>query len=74
VTDRLTDVHAKASSIAIVGISCVVFALKQSHVREEHIPARRRCDLDMNPMTLKLEGDLDILKMYHRTENEVVIG
>jgi len=26
--------------------------------------------LDMNPMTLKLEGDLDILKMYPHIENE----
>jgi len=29
-------------------------------------------DLDINPMTLKLEGDLDILKMYPHTENEAV--
>jgi len=28
-------------------------------------------DLDINPMTLKLKGDLDILKMYLQTENEV---
>jgi len=28
-------------------------------------------DLDINPMTLNLEGDLDILKMYLHTENEV---
>jgi len=28
------------------------------------------CDLDINPLTLKLEGDLDILKMYPHTENE----
>jgi len=28
------------------------------------------CDRDINPMTLKFEGDLDILKMYLRTENE----
>jgi len=28
-------------------------------------------DLDINSMTLKLEGDLDILKMYFHTENEV---
>jgi len=28
-------------------------------------------DLDINPMTLKLEGDLDILKMHLHTENEV---
>jgi len=33
--------------------------------------AFRCCDLDINPMTLKLEGDLDILKMYLHTENEV---
>jgi len=32
----------------------------------------RCCDLDINPMTLKLEGDLDILKMYVHTESEVV--
>jgi len=29
------------------------------------------CDLDINPMTLKLEGYLDILKMYLHSENEV---
>jgi len=29
------------------------------------------CDLDINPMTLKFEGDLDIVKMYLHTENEV---
>jgi len=34
-------------------------------------PLFRCCDLDVNPMTLKLEGDLDILKMYLHTENEV---
>jgi len=28
------------------------------------------CDLGINPTTLKLEGDLDILKMYIYTENE----
>jgi len=28
-------------------------------------------DLAINPMTLKLEGDLDILKMCLCTENEV---
>jgi len=27
-------------------------------------------DLDINPMTLKLEGDLDILKMYVHTGNK----
>jgi len=27
--------------------------------------------LDINPMTLKLEGDLDILKMYLYNKNEV---
>jgi len=35
--------------------------------REAHTCARpllRCCDLDFNPMTLKLEGNLDILKMY----------
>jgi len=31
----------------------------------------RCCDLDINPMTLKLEGYLDILKMHLHTENEV---
>jgi len=30
-------------------------------------------DLDINPMTLKLEGDLDILKMYLHTEDEVAM-
>jgi len=33
----------------------------------------RCCDLDMNPMTLKLEGDLDILKMYLHIDNEVAM-
>jgi len=46
-----------------------------SCVRGEHIPARplfRCCDLDINAMTLKLEGDLvDTLKMYLHAENEV---
>jgi len=27
-------------------------------------------DLEINPMTLKLKGDQDILKMYTHTENE----
>jgi len=27
-------------------------------------------DLDINPMTFKPEGDLNILKMYFHTENE----
>jgi len=27
-------------------------------------------DLEINPMTLKLEGDLDILKMHLHTESE----
>jgi len=27
-------------------------------------------DLEINPMTLKLESDLDILKMYPHTENK----
>jgi len=27
-------------------------------------------DLEINPMTLKFEDDLDILKMYPHTENE----
>jgi len=27
-------------------------------------------DLEINPLTLKLEGDLHILKMYLHTENE----
>jgi len=31
----------------------------------------RCCDLDINPITLKLEGDIDILKVYLYTENEV---
>jgi len=28
-------------------------------------------DLEIKPMTLKLEGDLDILKMYLHIENKV---
>jgi len=36
------------------------------------MPVRGRFGvLDINPMTLKLEGDLDILKMYLHTEDEV---
>jgi len=34
-------------------------------------PLFRFCDLDINPMTLKLESGLDILKVYLHTENEV---
>jgi len=30
-----------------------------------------RCDLDIKPMTLKLGCDLDILKIYLETENEL---
>jgi len=29
------------------------------------------CDLDLGPMTLKMNRELDILKMYLQTENEV---
>jgi len=36
-------------------------------------PLFRCCDLDINPMTLKLEVDLDILKMYLYTENKVAM-
>jgi len=32
------------------------------------------CDCNINPMTLKLEGGLDILKMYPHTENEAAEG
>jgi len=34
-------------------------------------PLFRFCDLDLNPMTLKLEGALDILKTYLHAESEV---
>jgi len=34
-------------------------------------PLLRCRDLDINPMTLKHKSDLDILKMYLYTENEV---
>jgi len=34
------------------------------------LPQFCNCDLEINPVTLKLEGDLDILKMYLLTENE----
>jgi len=34
-------------------------------------PLFRCCDLDINPVTLKLKGDVDILKMYLHAENEV---
>jgi len=30
-------------------------------------------DLDINPMTSEFEGDLNILKMYLHTENEVAM-
>jgi len=33
----------------------------------------RCCDLDINPMTYKLEGDLNTLEMYLHTENEVAM-
>jgi len=36
-------------------------------------PLFRCCDLDINPMTSKLEGELDILKIYLHAENEVAI-
>jgi len=36
-----------------------------------YLCAFRCCDLDNNQMTLKLEGDLDILKIYLHSENEV---
>jgi len=42
--------------------------------RGAHTCARtlfRCCDLDINPITLKLECDLDILKVYFHAENEV---
>jgi len=29
------------------------------------------CDVEINPMTFKLECDLDILTTYHRANNEV---
>jgi len=32
--------------------------------------APQTCDVEISPLTLKLEGDLDILKMYLHTENE----
>jgi len=35
------------------------------------LPLFRCCDLDLGPMTLKLNHDLDILKMCLGTENEV---
>jgi len=34
-------------------------------------PLFRYCNLGINPITLKLESDLDILNMYIDTENEV---
>ena len=30
-----------------------------------------KSDLDLDPMTLVLKHDLDIIKMYHHTKNEV---
>ena len=30
-----------------------------------------RSDLDLNPLTLLLKPDLDVVKMYHGTKNEV---
>jgi len=35
------------------------------------LPLFRCRDLDLGLMTLKLNRDLDILKMYHHNENEV---
>jgi len=36
-------------------------------------PLFRWCDFDINPMTLKLEDDLDILKMYLHAKNEFAV-
>jgi len=30
------------------------------------------CDLDLNPMTLTYELDIDILKLYLRTKREII--
>jgi len=50
---------------------------KLNCVRVERVPARGRffaaVAAHINPMTLKLEGDLDILKMYLHTENEAAM-
>jgi len=42
----------------------------QTFKRGEHKPARCR-DLEINPMTLKLERALDILKMYPQTDKKL---
>jgi len=34
------------------------------------LPLFCNSDLEINPMTLKVKGDLDVLKMYLHTENE----
>jgi len=41
-----------------------LLSVLDSCVRVEHKPARRRRDLDLGPMTLKLYRDKDILKTY----------
>ena len=31
-------------------------------------------DLDLDPMTLTLKLDLDVVKMYHHTKNEISVS
>jgi len=62
--DRLSSVLPSKGTHKYNIINCV---------QGEHIPTRGRFFADINPMTLKLEGDLDILKMYLYTENEVAV-
>jgi len=46
------------------------FDHKPSKAQTCALPLFRGRDLEINPMTLKLDGDLDMLKMYLYTENE----
>jgi len=49
----------------------IIINLSTREARTCARPLFCRRDLDINPMTLKLEGDLDILKVYFYAENEV---
>jgi len=65
----------KLPSAAVLVVTVVTPASentqKLSCVRREHIHARDRFFAVVSFMTLKLKGDIDILKTYLHTENEV---